>query len=285
VFKIDPTGNETILHSFLPTGGDGENPFAGLRRDKKGNLYGTTNYGGISPSPSCSLYGGCGTVFKVDPAGNETVLYSFDAYYNDGSGSYSRLIGDGTGNLYGTTDGGGTRGKGTIFKLDAGTYTEKVLFNFCTGNISPRKCPFGGYALNGVVRDAKGNLYGVTDSGGIGNWGVVYKISPAGKETVLHRFGSQPGDGACYCGDLLLDNAGNLYGINTNTVFKIDPTGTETILYDLPQTYNSFPQPSLIQDGIGNLYGVTFTGGDLTCNPPYGCGMVFKLHPLDFDGK
>jgi uncharacterized repeat protein (TIGR03803 family) len=275
VFKIDPTGTETILHSFLPTGGDGQQPFAGLRRDKKGNLYGTTTYGGAY----CEGEYGCGTVFKIDPTGTETVLYSFGAYYEDGSGPYSRLIGDGTGNLYGTTGGGGTRGRGTIFKLDAGTYAETILFNFCKGNISIYRCPYGKSPFTGVVLDAKGNIYGVTNSGGIGQRGVVYKISPAGKEKVLHRFGSQPGDGSCYCGDLLLDKEGNLYGINTNTVFKIDPTGTETILYDLPQTYNSFPQPSLVQDGQGNLYGVTFTGGDLTCNPPFGCGTVFKLTP------
>ncbi len=131
--------------------------------------------------------------------------------------------------------------------------------------------------MGGVARDAKGNLYGTTSQGGIGNWGVVYKISPTGKETLLHRFGSQSGDGSCYCSDLLLDAVGNLYGVNEGTVFKITPTGTETILYNLYQA--SFPQPSLVMDSQGNLYGVATKGGDLSCNPPYGCGTVFKLSP------
>ncbi len=76
VFRLDPAGQETILHTFSLTTSDGALPYAGLRRDKAGNLYGTTTYGGISTDPvgTCNAYGGCGTVFKIDPAGNETVL-------------------------------------------------------------------------------------------------------------------------------------------------------------------------------------------------------------------
>ena len=291
VFKIDPTGKETILHSFLSTGGDGNEPFAGLRRDKKGNLYGTTSNGGVNCENS-----GCGTVFKIDPTTEtETVLYSFENA-PDGAGPYSRLIGDGTGNLYGTTEGGGTRGKGTVFKLDTSTDTETVLFNFCRGNVSPRRCPFGSFPLTGVILDTQGNIYGITSFGGIGNHGVVFKLSIAGKYTVLHRFGDEA-DGACVpvvgaCGDLVRDKEGNLYGTTAysesvsvlGTVFKISSTGKETILHSFTGPDGSNPYAGLIQDGKGNFYGTTSEGGDLNCNPPYGCGTVYKL-TLDFDGK
>ncbi len=290
VFKIDPTGKETVLHSFPATGGDGEIPYAGLRRDKKGNLYGTTTYGGAY----CEGEYGCGTVFKIDPTGTETVLYSFGTYYEDGTGPYSRLIGDGTGNLYGTTGGGGTRGKGTIFKLDTSTDTETVLFNFCAENVSPRKCPYGSDPTAGVVLDTKGNIYGTTTFGGTGNHGIVYKIGTTGKETVLHRFSDQADGAFPFYADLVMDKEGNLYGTTyssepTNTagsVFKVSSTGKETVLYYFtPQgTDGAYPLAGVIQDGKGNLYGTTTSGGNLSCNPPYGCGTVFKLIP-HFDSK
>lgn len=95
VFKVDTSGHETVLHSF--TGGaDGANPRAGLVRDAKGNLYGTTYRGG---SGSCVQ--GCGIVFKLDVAGNETVLYTFTGGA-DGSNPWGVVL-DGEGNLYGTT--------------------------------------------------------------------------------------------------------------------------------------------------------------------------------------
>jgi uncharacterized repeat protein (TIGR03803 family) len=153
-----------------------------LRRDKEGNFYGTTNLGGTGICPQ----GGCGTVFKIDPTGTETVLYSFlGPTEGDGEYPYSRLIEDGTGNLYGTAN-GGTHYKGMVFKLDTSTDTETVSFNFCGGNVSPKKCPPGAGPLAGGVLDTKGNMYGTTTSGGTGNHGVVFKIDTAGKGTVLY---------------------------------------------------------------------------------------------------
>ena len=110
VFKLDPSGNETVLYSF--TGGaDGAIPEAGLIRDAAGNLYGTTSEGG-NTSGSCAGYGGCGVVFKLDAAGNETVLYTFTGGA-DGLWPYAGLIRDAAGNLYGTTVFGGTYGAGS----------------------------------------------------------------------------------------------------------------------------------------------------------------------------
>src|SRR5208283_4281897 len=98
VFKLDKSGNETVLHAFTGTGGDGSNPYDGLVQDPKGNFYGTTEYGG--GASACS--GGCGTVFEVDAAGKERVLYSFSAG-TDGVGPLAGLVRDDEGNLYGTT--------------------------------------------------------------------------------------------------------------------------------------------------------------------------------------
>jgi uncharacterized repeat protein (TIGR03803 family) len=105
VFKLTPTGTETVLYPF--TGGsDGAYPQAGLIADGSGNLYGTTNSGGES---------GNGTVFQLTPTGAETVLYSFTGS-GDGANPTAGLVADGSGNLYGTTNSGaGTYG--TVFKL------------------------------------------------------------------------------------------------------------------------------------------------------------------------
>jgi uncharacterized repeat protein (TIGR03803 family) len=109
VFKVDPSGHLTVLHVF--SGNDGLNPFAGLVMDSSGNLYGTTAYGGSN---------GAGTVFKIDPSGTESVLHSFNAS-TDGGYPYAGLMIDASGNLYGTTAGGGSSSDGTVFEI---TFTE-----------------------------------------------------------------------------------------------------------------------------------------------------------------
>ena len=109
MFKLTPTGTETVLYSFGSQSGDGSNPFGGfLVFDKKGNLYGTTFSGGANNG---------GTVFKLTPTGAETVLYSFGSQSGDGSQPWAGLVFDKKGNLYGTTHGGGAYGGGTVFKL------------------------------------------------------------------------------------------------------------------------------------------------------------------------
>ncbi len=171
VFKVDAKGKETVLYRF--TGGtDGSNPYAGLVRDRKGNLYGTTQYGG---DLACYAPYGCGTVFKVDKKGKFTVLHRFAGSASDGQLPIGGLILDEKGNLYGTTYIGGaggcfdgtSYGCGILFKLD-GRGTETVLYSF-TGGAD------GAYPVAGrLVRDEAGNLYGVNGGGN----GVVFKLSP-----------------------------------------------------------------------------------------------------------
>ncbi len=222
VFKLAPDGTETVLYRFCFQGDpctDGGSPYAGLIKDKAGNLYGTTAEGGT--------YSG-GTVFRLAPDGSETVLYSF-ARGSDGAYPKAGLIADSAGNLYGTTaSGGGTGcggyGCGTVFKL-APEGTETVLYAF-TGND-------GAYPEAGVITDSAGNFYGTTQQGGTNDNGTVFKLAPDGTETVLYSFAGGS-DGSLPFAGLIADKKGHLYGTTSEggstrcygfgcgTVFKLN---------------------------------------------------------------
>ena len=163
VFKVDATGKKTILHSFTE-GGDGGNPYAGLIMDSVGNMYGTTSAGGMENA---------GTVFKVDPSGNETVLYSFCSQSGcaDGIAPFGPVVREGAGNLYGTTYLGGFFSGGTIFKLDpTGKLTVLHSFNDASDG--------GGLSFAALVLDSAGNLYGTTPNFGAFGFGTVFKVTP-----------------------------------------------------------------------------------------------------------
>jgi len=312
VFKLDSTGRETVLYNFcsLDNCADGSSPYAGLVQDAAGNLYGTTNLGGVGATPcsgragyDCS--GGAGNVFKIDTTGHETVLYGFCSVGNCADGSHPYFAGltrDAAGNLYGTTYvggvggggqcyGGGSGCGGVAFKLD-NTSHETVLHNFCSVGYY---CDDGDFP-QGLIRDAAGNLYGTTGyGGGPAGAGTIFKVDTAGNQTVLYDFCS-----LAYCADgfrplagLIEDPAGNLYGTtyfggtassscpnnsnNCGTVFKLDTAGNETVLCSFCSAANcadgESPQAGLIEDAAGNLYGTTRLGG------AYGKGTVFKLTP------
>jgi len=230
IFKLSPSGTETVLHSF--TGGkDGSSPYAGLIRHAAGNLYGTTAFGG--GSSACP--GGCGTIFKVNPSGTETILYRFTGGA-DGATPFAPLIEDPSGNLYGTTELGGAYGAGVVFKLSA-TGSETVLHSFAGYPTD------GANSLAPLIRDAVGNLYGTASDGGPSGDGVVFQISPAGVETILHNFTGASGGGSPLYGGLLRDPGDNLYGTASvggvagcygngcGVVFRLRPGGGETVLY------------------------------------------------------
>jgi uncharacterized repeat protein (TIGR03803 family) len=164
VFKMSPTGTETVLHAFM--GDDGAQPYAGLTQDTAGNLYGTTRDGGAS---------GHGVVFKLSLTGTETVLHSFTGGA-DGGNPVAGLMEDAAGNLYGTAADGRAHGYGVVFELircDSGSsgYDFKVLHNF-TGRAG------GANPEAGLIQDAGGNLYGTTAYGGTSNAGVVFRVAP-----------------------------------------------------------------------------------------------------------
>jgi uncharacterized repeat protein (TIGR03803 family) len=157
VFKLDPSGVETVLYRFCSRAycADGANPTASLIRGRGGYMYGTTEAGGAN---------GGGTVFKVGPRGAETVLYSFCAKSRcaDGAAPEANLAMDAQGDLFGTTSIGGAYGYGAIFEVAAGG-GESTLFSFC----EKTNCPGGSNPATGLVLDSKGNLYGTTIGGGI----------------------------------------------------------------------------------------------------------------------
>jgi len=218
VFTVNLGGVEKVLHAFSQT--DGAYPIGKLLRDAGDNLYGTTSTGGAN-SPEG------GVVFRLDAAGNEVTLYNFCSLANcaDGALPQAGLIADGSGNLYGTTYIGGTHGGGTIFKLNAKTGIETVLYSFCSLPV----CTDGQSPYSDLLMDTAGNLYGTTVKGGNTNLGVVFKLDTSGNETVLHSF-SGTGDGANPYAGLIADHQGNLYGTasmgganSKGTVFQITP--------------------------------------------------------------
>lgn len=164
VFKVDRTGAEVVLHGFAG-GTDGSTPNSELVVDAAGNLYGTTyDGGGAALCPGLFVYG-CGTVFRVDASGKETVLYSFGGR-TDGAAP-GGLVGDAAGNLYGTA-GGGNFAFGMVFKVDTAG-AETVLHNF-TGKD-------GAEPAGALTMDAAGNLYGTTEIGGAHHlYGVVFEL-------------------------------------------------------------------------------------------------------------
>lgn len=262
VFKIDPSGNETVLHGLSGSG----SPHAGLILDTAGNLYGTAEYGG---------YNGQGSVFKLDPSGNYTDLLVFDV--TNGYVPRARLVLDPAGNVYGTTRAGGTGtcdsiGCGVVYMLDPNG-NETILHNFTSGTD-------GADPNAGVVRDAAGNLYGTTRSGGSAGGcvsksgcGVLFKLDPSGNETILLRFRGKAGENPL--GDLVRDSNGKLFGtasrggaLGYGVVFKLDTNGNETVLHSFDSS-DGGPVGGVIRDDNGNLYG--------TAQYPSGNGVVFKL--------
>jgi uncharacterized repeat protein (TIGR03803 family) len=264
IFKLDKAGRLSVLHAFMG-GTDGAVSYAGLVEDVSGSLYGETAEGGDT---NCNPPYGCGTVFKVDKSGKETVLYSFKGSPDGESPYFGVLAMDSAGNLYGTTLRGGTANAGTVFTVSQ-VGTEKVLHSF-TGPSGDGESPYAG-----VILDSSGNLYGTTDSGGFGG-GTVFKISKKGKETVLYSFLGGT-DGAGPESALIEDSAGNFYGTTwaggdpgSGTVFKVTKGGVENVLRKFSGIGGLSPVGQLFRDGAGNLYGTTFYGG-------YGGGVVFGL--------
>jgi uncharacterized repeat protein (TIGR03803 family) len=274
VYKLDKSGKETVLHSFKG-GADGANPYAGVIRDSRGNLYGTTSQGGTSNA---------GVVYKMHKSGKETVLHTFTGKA-DGGFPRARVIRDAAGNVYGTTISGGTSSNGVVYMLDK-SGKETVLYNF-TGGAD------GGDPQAGVIRDAAGNLYGTTSQGGASGVGVVYKLDPAGHESVLYSFCPQTqfcSDGAYPYAGVIRDSAGNLYGttqvggddacpgfVGCGVVYKLDAAGHETVLHAFTYADGFIPNAGVIRDSAGNLYGTTNSGGNIHNCSDRGCGVVYKL--------
>jgi len=265
------TWTESVLYSFV----DGS-PLGSLVFDGKGNLYGTTSSGGSV---------GSGTVFELTPSGNTwnaSVLYSFKGNENgDGDSPTSGLIFDAAGNIYGTTERGGAKDSGTVFKLtlSKGVWTESLLYSF-TGE-SDGASPYAG-----VTIDGSGNLYGTSLY-------CVFELkltSQGWQIVVLHDLRGTAGDGLSSYSGVVLDKAGNLYGTTLEggkgcnypgcgIVFKLakQPDGSwkETILHNFESADDgSWSTAGVVLDQSDNLYGTTNYGGG-----EFGYGTVFEITP------
>ena len=251
VYELDPSGSETVLHSFSG-GGDGEYPYSPLLLDRKGNLYGTTNSGGAN---------GYGVVYRIDAAGKETILYSFAGGTADGCNPYQGLVMDAKHNLYGTTYGCGAAGLGTVFELTkAGK--ESVLHSFAGGAKDGADPSFYGRLL----MDGKGDLYGVTQGGGAANDGALFRLDAKGKISVLHGFAGGTSDGCYSSGTVARDKSGNYYGTtygcgthNYGIVWEVSRKGTETILHDFAggAADGCNTVAGVVLDSKDNIYGNT----------------------------
>jgi uncharacterized repeat protein (TIGR03803 family) len=261
-----------VVYSFTG-GGDGEYPSTDLVVDRAGNLYGTSVEGGKF---------GTGTVFRLKPTATgwtHSVLYSFTGGA-DGGQPYGGVTLDAQGNLYGTGVVGGMftggpcveSGCGVAFKLSrsGGTWTESVIHTFTGG--SDGYGPGGGLTL-----DKNGNLYGMTPTGGAHSLGIIFQLQPRPsgnwKLKVVHAFSGGHDGATGSAGRLMLDGAGNLFGVATTggkygsgTAYSVspDPAGgwKLTTLYAFKgQPDAGFPYGGLIADASGNLYGTTYYDG------------------------
>jgi uncharacterized repeat protein (TIGR03803 family) len=273
----------TVLHVF--TGGnDGSYPDGNVVADAAGNLYGTTQIGG--------LYG-AGTVFKLTPASDGTwqfsVLYAFTGGA-DGGNPLASLIFDAAGNAYSTAASGGANGLGVVFELippaqpDQGKeWTEKVLYSFQGGSD-------GAVPLGNVIFDAAGNLYGTTTTGGMTHigcppakgCGTIFELAPTHsgpwKERIIHRFRDAFTEGATPRSGLVFDASGNLYGTTyqggnndvcggsgCGTVFELTPGAGESWklqdLIDFNAIDGALPMGGVTLSSDGSVIGSTSFGG------------------------
>lgn len=328
VFKLSPrkggTWTQTMIHSFSgqQSDGDGCNPYSSLTFDSAGNLFGSTLKGGGGNVGGTFCYNGCGSVFELSPNKNgswsERVIHGFtgETGSTDGQNPYGAVAFDSKGNLWGTTQAGGTGGTacnpfgappgcGTVFELSptkSGKWKEVLIYSFQDSST-------GWYPYAGPVIDAQDNVYGPLVNGGPGN-GAVFRLVPDGSggadESLIYSFAPCDEikgcrDGVYPFGGLNFDSAGNLYGttflgggasFNCNaggtrptgcgTVFKLTNDGagnwSEKILYRfLGSTDGVEPEPDrLVIDRKGNLFGSAPNGGDPDCSSA-GCGVIFEV--------
>jgi uncharacterized repeat protein (TIGR03803 family) len=263
VFKINAGGTLTTLYSFCSQAGctDGAVPVGGLIQGTGGDLYGATWQGGVE---------GDGTVFKISPTGELSMLYSFCSESNctDGFAPNGGLIQAIDGDFYGATNGGGAHGQigGTVFKITAsGALT--TLYSFC----SQAGCADGAYPQAGLIQATDGDFYGTTGFGAL--YGTVFKITASGALTTLYSFCSEPkcADGYFSKAQLIQATNGALYGTTSNggkfgygTVFDVTLSGKLTTLYSFCSetdcTNGTYPSAGLLQATDGELYGTAADG-------------------------
>jgi uncharacterized repeat protein (TIGR03803 family) len=238
-------------------GNSGAYLYSPLMQARDGNFYGTTIEGGAE---------GEGTVFKLATNGTLTTLFSFDGA--DGAFPYGGLFQGRDNFLYGTVYAGFTYGDGGTFKVNtSGGFTTLNTWNGNNGMLP----------VSGMIQGADGYFYGTTLEGGAYGLGTVFRQTTGGGLATLVSFDSK--DGANPSPVLVQATDGNFYGTTEDggthgegTVFQMTPSGRLTTLYSFSGGVDgAVPIAGLVQAVDGNLYGVTYLGGQS------GSGTVFKI--------
>ena len=276
IFKITSTGAFSNLFSFTGIGGarPGANPVSSLIWGPDGALYGTTETGGAGDN---------GTVFKLTTNDVFTSLVSFTGTNGAYLGSYptARLVWGTNGDLYGTTQYGGTNDCGSVFELTTnGVFTSLISFNGTNG------APLGAQPFGGLLLGNDGFFYGTTQSGGTNDLlngdgmgdGTVFRMTPAGTFRTLASFNTA--NGAKPQARLVQGADGNFYGTTffggsqgAGTIFKMTSAGVLTTLVSFNNANGANPYASLIQALDGNFYGTTQVGGVSNY------GTIFQMTP------
>lgn len=302
VFELQPpprcavepcSWRETVLHTFIG-GTDGAFPVNGdLVFDHAGNLYGTTQAGGLISGGNF----GSGTVFELSPSESgwtESVLYKFTDG-GDGGEPDAGVIFDRAGNLYGTTTMGGTPdcapvpGCGTVFELSpsGSGWTESVLYSFTAGTD-------GWSPIAGLVFDQSGRLYGAAAFGGQNGGGTVFQLTPSNGSWTLETIHGFTGELGPH-DSLVVDGEGNLYGStpsdnhehDAGSVFKLMPNGNGDWNYSLLYEFlcgrfcldGGSPVGRPIFDANGNIYGTTEYDGPIGHSSGLTNGVVWEITP------
>jgi uncharacterized repeat protein (TIGR03803 family) len=279
---------ETILHTFAGGSSDGCSPASTLTWDRVGNVYGTTQIGGAYGEGGG--FNGYGTVFELTPSSSgwtESILYNFSGGPLGNYPLFAGIVFDNAGAMYGTLEGGGDTngdcgviGCGVVYKLISsnGTWTESVLYTF-TGSTD------GQFPQGGVIFDGSGNLYGGAVTGGSGQGGTVFQLTPSSGDwnfNLLASLEESPEGAQGVETPLAFDSQGNLYGTTHDdgqyglgTLFKLTPTltgWTYTDLHDFTGGDDgAYPVGPVVFDSQGNLYGTAIFGGS------YGVGVIYEL--------
>ena len=247
------------LHSFNKT--DGSNPYAGLMQANNGNLYGTTSAGGAN---------GDGTAFQITTSGTLTTIHNFNHFSpTDGAQPYAGLMQAKDGNLYGTTNRGGSHNVGVVYRIST-SGTMKTLHDLDYD-------PDGALPYAALVQATNGALYGTAADGG-GGAGTAFEVTAFGQYTAIYEFGA---DGGSPVAGLVQASNGNFYGVASfygqyecGTLFEITPSGRFTLLHTFDGHDGCYPQATLVQGSDGNLYGVASAGGP---SGGYNAGTAFKV--------
>jgi uncharacterized repeat protein (TIGR03803 family) len=254
-YKLDASGNFTVLHAFGP---GFITTVGGLIKGIDGNFYGA--------SDDCNgVEIRSGTIYKIDSAGNYSVVYEFPEFPEGCQIPNSEPIQGSDGSFYGTTN---NVGAGTVFKLDP------------SGNFSTlHEFDSGIYEQSKLLLTSDGSLYGTTFTGGANDAGIIYKIDPSGTYSVLHEFDGGNG-GKTPAAGLIQGSDGNFYGTTTaggtdgqGIVYRISQSGDFTVLHSFDSVTGAIPYAPLVQYGDGSFYGTTDSGGS------FGQGVIFKLDP------